>query len=193
MARREVGSGITRYKLPASEPVSGAKLAKFLAEAAGRPIWDRRKYIKQFELALEDLTGGHEYDPLDFKEHDDWGWYYHHLIRLDRIVTTRIERGEAGLAALAACEFGQIFTELQIKLVWEKDALSGRASVKGASEGGRARGSSDKIANKQARLLDEYDERIGRGVDPILARQVAARKAGYSEDHARRLLRRLGR
>ena len=193
MARREVGSGITRYEKPAGEPVTGPTLARFLAEAAARPIWDRRKYIKQFEAALADLTGGGDYDPLDFKQHEDWGWYYHHLIRLDRIVSGRIKRNEARLAALAACEFGQLFTELQIKLVWEKDALAGRASVRGASEGGRTRGSSEKIADKQSELLREYDERVGRGMDPTLARQSAARKSGYSDDHARRLLRGLGR
>lgn len=191
MARREVGSGITRYQKPegirVDRPVSEVQFQFIKAsveKAAARPLWDRSSYVAAFERALGDIVGDGPYDPMDFKPHEDWAWYYHNLIRLDRITRNRIERGEAGLATLSACEFGQLFTELQIKLVWEKDALRGRKTLEAASRGGEMR--SRDIA-KQAHLFSAYQKRKGKMPEPT-ALQHAAREAGYTTRHARRLI-----
>ena len=191
MAKREVGSGITRYEMP-----EGLKIDRPLNEeefkeaerawraAATRPLWDRSQYVHAFELALADLTGGASSSVADFKAHEDWGWYYHNLIRLDRITRNRFERGEAALAALSACEFGQLLTELQIKLVWEQDALSGRKALEGARLGGEMR---SRDTAKRAHLISAYQKRLPEKGESEAVR-LAAKEAGYTTRGARRML-----
>lgn len=193
-----VGAGITRHQSDVTvldltqrtTPEEMKELGDYLRAAAARPLWHKERIIADIEQRLRKLKAAlpSDHDDLDFRPHDDFGWYYCELIRLDRIVRNAITEKDAARAALFAEDFGELHREMQIKEVWERDALAGRESFKGAQAGGQARGQSDQILDRRARFFRAHDDAVDR-VGATIARQRAAKEAGYSDDHARRLLK----
>lgn len=194
---RERGSGITRYRqnvtvfdLTQALTKDEAKELSNRITGAVRPLWDNERRVAEMREALADIEKRlpPDHDECDFRPHEDLGWYYARLIRLDGWVHRDIKKGDAAMAAYNAAEFGGLFAELQIKLVWERDALAGRKSHVGAREGARLRGSSEKIQDRRETFFSTYDEAMSRRLHPTLARQKAAKAACYNDDYARRLL-----
>lgn len=194
---RTKGAGITRHQQAVTvfdtkrglTQDEADELIGAIRAAGARPLWDKEKIVEDARRRLaavkEALPADH--DDMDFLPHDDFGWYYCELIKLDRIVRSAIAAGDAGRAALFAEDFGTVHRELQIKEVWEPDALAGRASREGAHRGPPAKASSQAIAAKHEQLLAEYAIRRLR-MDDVPARQHAARAAGYSEKQAKRII-----
>ena len=139
---RTTGSGITKHTetitvLDLTEPPTKAERAELVAKinaAAARPLWDKHSLVAQCRGALERIkaTLPPEHEDCDFRPHEDFGWYYARLILLDKLVQRDVAKGDAAMAAYNAAEFGSLLSELQIKLVWEPDAIAGRASRDGA-------------------------------------------------------------
>jgi hypothetical protein len=118
-----------------------------------------------------------------FQERDELGWYYQFLIREIKQVRANIESGDAGNAAFYALQVGEAFSELQMKVTWEKDAMSGRKSYNG---GGASRDMRAVEHNpKYKSFVFEYEQRLKDGKSELLARQNAAEKVGIEPKTAR--------
>ena len=195
---REKGSGITRYRqsvivFDMTQPLTEEEADEFgtrLKAAAARPLWDNARTVAEMRAALEDLNKGLPSDHQDskFRPHEDLGWYYSRLILLDSWVQRDIAKGNAAKAAYNAAEFGSLFTELQFKLVWEREALIGRETLKGAHKGPKAKAESQRTAAKHDLLLAEYAVRRARGMEDVPARTHAAKAVGYSAKQAKRII-----
>lgn len=189
------GSGITKrlrkraVKVDPDTQEGSDRLASFLKRAGPSDPWERfhRPDMKAVAEAFADERAkrGEHYK---FKPREDIGWYLQRLLTLDRAVQHHILKGNASWAAHEAALFGEAYSELQMKLTWEKDAIAGRKSYEGAQEGARLRGTSDKIVDRKTKFFTAYDEARGRDKHPTISRQLAAKAAGYNDDYARRLL-----
>jgi len=112
---REKGSGITRHRqsvtvFDMTKPLTEEEVEDFGSrlKATVRPLWDNERTISEMQEALADLKKGlpAEHDDCQFRPHEDLGWYYSRLIRLDEWVHRDIKKGDAALAAYNAAEFG---------------------------------------------------------------------------------------
>ena len=199
---RSKGTGITRHQSSVTvldlrqglTPGEGDELIASIAAAGSRPLWDNEQIVSELEISLAELKRHLPADHQDFafRPHEDLGWYYSRLIMLDSWVKRNIAEGDAAMAAYNAAEFGSLFTELQIKKVWESDALSGRQSIKGARAGGLApREKSEKVAARQQPLIDAYwrSRKLGGSHETAMDRAVTA--TSYSRRQAQRVLRAL--
>jgi hypothetical protein len=107
-----------------------------------------------------------------------------------QLLEAAIAAGDAVHAALYAGELNSLSIESSMQFKWGSHAQAWENSRAGSRKGGEAHANSPKIKDKQRQFFEDYDDKIIRGWDPRIARQRAAGKAGYSDDHARRLLNR---
>lgn len=165
-----------------------------MAEASKDP-WARiAPVIEGAQLQLTEIEQGATSED-EFKEREGMGWYLRQLIMHAKLVRHHIEAGNASWAAIEALAVGELISEMGIKHKWERYALAGQRSSEGASEGGRLRGASDKIADRRLPLIACYQRKRAENWAHETAVRYAVEHAhreadikGYSIKQARRIL-----
>lgn len=96
-----------------------------------------------------------------------------------------------------AAEVAALFAEARLKFKWERFALAGERSNRGASEGGRRRGTSDKINDRRGPLINCYLQKRAEKWEHDTACRYASEHAhqgsefeAYSLKQAKRILER---
>jgi hypothetical protein len=191
---RSVGSGITEYRVTEhSYPVtfSGLEAAVRAGVEFSRDPFRNTfgRNVSAAQARLKEIRA-EPHDEIEmFAEHSGEGWYCQRIDVEYRRALRAAEDGEVQRAMNHAAKVGWYISEWTIKFAVERFALAGIASSEGGSRGGRARGTSDAIRDRQAVLIKEYKERLGR-MDAPTAKRHAAKAAGYSVRQASRILKR---
>jgi hypothetical protein len=183
---RNAGHGIIAVD-ERSYVVGSPEYAEYIARLSAADSW--KTYFPDPDWLRDQLSRAKAAEPERlFMPWEDWGWFVERMLAYREMLEGSIDEGSTVNAALYAAELSRLTTEAQIKFKWERHALAGFKSYEGSRLGPGAKRASLDIAEKRKKLLDAYRDKIKQGIEPVIARQRAAKDVGYSDRQAKRIL-----